>query len=61
MKRKFHTIPVLIYAPVDVYPDAKDVYDAIKTPLDMEAPDIAVFFAEDYRDGMIHWKQNSRG
>lgn len=53
MKRKYHAIPVLIYAPVDVYPNAGDVYDAIRLPLDMESPDLAVFFGEDYQDGLI--------
>lgn len=53
MKKKFHAIPILVYAPVDVYPDAKDAYDAIRTPLDVEVPDLAVFFAEDYDDGLV--------
>jgi hypothetical protein len=53
MKRKYHAIPVLVYAPVDDYPRAEDVYGAIKIPLDMEAPGLTVFFAEDYRDGLV--------
>lgn len=53
MKRKYHAIPVIIYALIEDYPHAEDVYDAIKTPLDMEAPDLAVFFAEDYQDGIV--------
>lgn len=48
MKRKFHAIPVLIYAPVDVYPDANDVYDHIKL-----GENLSVFLAEDYKDGMV--------
>lgn len=48
MKRKFHAIPVLIYAPVDVYPDAKDAYDDIKL-----GENLSVFLAEDYQDGMV--------
>jgi hypothetical protein len=53
MKRKYHAIPIIIYAPVDVYPNVTDVYGVIKTSLDMEAPDLSVFFAEDYADGLI--------
>lgn len=58
MKTKYHAIPVIIYAPVDAYPDAEDVYDAIKTPLNMEVPDLAVFLAEDYRDGLVEIDEN---
>ena len=53
MKRKYHAIPVLMYVPVDIYPNVEDAYDYIKTPLDMEAPDVSVFLAEDYSDGLV--------
>lgn len=53
MKRKYHAIPVLMYVPVDIYPDAEDAYDMIKTLMSAESNEFSVFFAEDYSDGVV--------
>lgn len=53
MKQKFHAIPVIVYVPVEHFPKSEDVYDHIMTPLNSEFPEATIFFAEDYRDGII--------
>ena len=53
MTRKYHAIPVLMYVPVDIYPDSADAYDMILTLMNAENREFAVLFAEDYRDGMV--------
>lgn len=53
MKTKYHVIPVIVYAPVDDYPDASNVHEAIKLPLNMESPRLIPFIAEDFEDSII--------
>ncbi len=53
MKKKYHAIPVLIYAPVDVYPDSIDAQNMIHTLMTAEEGEFPVLFAEDYFDGKV--------
>jgi hypothetical protein len=53
MKRKYHAIPVLVYVPFEHFPHASDAYDHILNPLNRDYPEAAVFFAEDFRDGVV--------
>ena len=53
MTKQYHAIPVLMYVPVDIYPDSSDAYDMILTLMNAENKEFTVFFAEDYFDGKV--------
>jgi hypothetical protein len=53
MTRKYHAIPVLMYVPVDVYPDVADAHNQISGLMNAEEGEFFTFFAEDFQDGIM--------
>ncbi len=53
MKTKYYAIPVLVYIPASEFENAVEFYDRIKEPITEEIEGAIVYFAEDYRDGVV--------
>lgn len=59
MKQQYHAIPVLLYVPVVEDREAVFLYDNIRDAIDEAIPGTQVFFAEDYRDGLVEIDPNT--
>ena len=58
MTRKYHAIPVLMYVPVDIYPDVADAHNNISDLMNAENREFYTFFAEDFQDGIVDIDHN---